>query len=59
VLEFAPAKADPAAIRQTAAANIMIFFIAASFDKNLFFYLYDNETVSRCSKKSAYTLYYY
>jgi hypothetical protein len=28
----------------------MILFIAPSFDKNLFFCLYDNETVSRCSK---------
>ncbi|MGA2333332.1 MAG: hypothetical protein ABSG75_16400 [Syntrophales bacterium] len=28
----------------------MILFIAPSFDMNLFFCLYDNETVSRCSK---------
>jgi len=28
----------------------MILFIAPSFDKNLFSCLYDNETVSRCSK---------
>jgi hypothetical protein len=28
----------------------MILFIAPSFDKSLFFCLYDNETVSRCSK---------
>ncbi len=31
-------------------ANIMNLFIAPSFDKNLFFCLYDNETVPRCSK---------
>jgi hypothetical protein len=28
----------------------MILFIVSSFDKNSFFCLYDNETVSRCLK---------